>query len=71
MYWKPKYSRQMRHLCGQQKLRRLDAAGLFLRCERLIAVRQYSWALDDDEGVIEGVMAAVAACRQLIERARE
>ena len=61
----------MRHLYGQQKLRRLDAAGLFLRCKRLIAVRHYSWALDDNEGVIEGVMAAVAARRQLIERARE
>jgi hypothetical protein len=49
----------------------LTRLGLFLRCKRLIAVRHYSWALDDDEGVIEGVMAAVAACRQLVERARE
>src|SRR6516162_8672576 len=61
----------MRHLCVQQKLRRLDAADLFRRCKRLIAVRQDIGALDDDEGVIEGAMAAVAACRKLIESARE
>jgi len=61
----------MRHLCGRQKPRRLDAADLFLRRKRLIAVGRNTGALDHNKRVIEGVVAGVAPGGKLIERTRE
>jgi hypothetical protein len=42
--------------------------GLFLRLERLVAVRQHGRPLDRDEGMIEQMVTAVAAGAELVKR---